>query len=150
MKANRKTSRCYEVNAGSSQWYIDRKNSRFMAKEWRATTASPLRDNFTRALIDNDIGTSEAGWLDPNSWMRWQLSGLSDLEHRCQNIVLGESASVVEVEHGYYRGDSLCLTSYWRHEFGATRNYLFNRSRSSACNAAVTQSGCAVSTDARA
>ena len=119
----RKTSQCYEVNAGSSQWYIDRKNGFVYSwqKNGEQRLASPLRDNFTRALIDNDIGTSEAGWLDPNSWMaRWELSGLFDLEHRCQNIVLDESASVVEVEHGYYHGDSLCLTSYWRHEFGAT------------------------------
>ena len=32
------------------------------------TTADPLRDQFTRAPLDNDIGVSEATRIDPNAW----------------------------------------------------------------------------------
>ncbi len=31
------------------------------------TTADPLRDQFTRAPLDNDIGVSEATRIDPNA-----------------------------------------------------------------------------------
>ncbi len=29
---------------------------------------TPLRDQFTRAPLDNDIGVSEATRIDPNAW----------------------------------------------------------------------------------
>lgn len=30
---------------------------------------TPLRDQFTRAPLDNDIGVSEATRIDPNAWV---------------------------------------------------------------------------------
>ncbi|MGF1747473.1 beta-galactosidase [Vibrio cionasavignyae] len=46
--------------------------------------AQPLTDNFYRAPLDNDIGTSEANRVDPNSWVaRWDAVGLPSLEVEC-------------------------------------------------------------------
>ncbi|MFA0084296.1 beta-galactosidase [Vibrio sp. 10N.261.51.F12] len=43
-----------------------------------------LRDNFYRAPLDNDIGTSEADRIDPNTWMAsWDAAGLSKLHSQC-------------------------------------------------------------------
>ncbi len=40
------------------------------------TTADPLRDQFTRAPLDNDIGVSEATRIDPNARVeRWKAAG---------------------------------------------------------------------------
>ncbi|WP_410261035.1 hypothetical protein [Klebsiella pneumoniae] len=37
---------------------------------------TPLRDQFTRAPLDNDIGVSEATRIDPNAWVeRWKAAG---------------------------------------------------------------------------
>ena len=111
-----------EVSAGSSVWVIDRESG--FISQWRKgeeqRLTKPIRDNFTRALTDNDIGTSEAGRLDPKSWLaRWQRCGLFALEHRCQKIEVDESRSSVEVEHAYYHESNLQITSRWRHQFGA-------------------------------
>ncbi len=42
------------------------------------------KDNFYRAPLDNDIGTSEIDRVDPNSWVaRWAEIGLNDLVVEC-------------------------------------------------------------------
>lgn len=44
-------------------------------------------DNFYRAPIDNDIGTSEADKMDPNTWLAiWKTAGVMDLERRCTSF----------------------------------------------------------------
>jgi beta-galactosidase len=59
-----------------------------LIQEWtKAGTpvvTSALVDNFYRAPIDNDIGTSEVDKLDPNTWVAiWSSAGLMNLERRC-------------------------------------------------------------------
>ncbi|SON49494.1 beta-galactosidase [Vibrio tapetis] len=45
------------------------------------------RDNFYRAPLDNDIGTSEIDRIDPNSWVaRWAEIGLDKLQVECQQF----------------------------------------------------------------
>ncbi|OLQ95397.1 beta-D-galactosidase [Vibrio ponticus] len=45
---------------------------------------SPPIDNFYRAPLDNDIGTSEADFIDPNSWIcAWEQVNLSLWEQQC-------------------------------------------------------------------
>jgi beta-galactosidase len=45
---------------------------------------TPLRDQFIRAPLDNDIGVSEVERIDPNAWVeRWKSAGLYALEARC-------------------------------------------------------------------
>lgn len=52
---------------------------------WRSGAAvDPLRDQFIRAPLDNDIGVSEVERIDPNAWVeRWKSAGLYDLEAHC-------------------------------------------------------------------
>ncbi|WP_407228731.1 hypothetical protein [Escherichia coli] len=45
---------------------------------------TPLRDQFTRAPLDNDIGVSEATRIDPNAWVeRWKATGHYRPKRRC-------------------------------------------------------------------
>ncbi len=45
---------------------------------------TPLRDQFTRAPLDNDIGVSEATRIDPNAWVeRWKAAGHYQAKRRC-------------------------------------------------------------------
>ncbi|MCD9511459.1 beta-galactosidase [Photobacterium phosphoreum] len=52
-----------------------------------AVILSPFKDNFYRAPLDNDIGTSEVDRVDPNTWMaQWQHAGLDKIETHCQQV----------------------------------------------------------------
>jgi beta-galactosidase len=77
-----------------------------------------LADNFVRAPLDNDIGVSEAGRLDPRSWLaRWQQSGLFDLQSRCLNIRAEHDQGMVVVEQGHFVDGTLLIRSFWTHQF---------------------------------
>lgn len=78
--------------------------------------AHPLRNNFYRAPLDNDIGTSEANHLDPNAWIsRWQQSGLWSLEEKCLDLRLQPLADSLQIRviQGYYHQGQLLLKSTW-------------------------------------
>ena len=50
----------------------------FNGRRFRALTVVEMciRDRFTRAPLDNDIGVSEATRIDPNAWVeRWKAAG---------------------------------------------------------------------------
>ena len=76
-------------------------------------------DNFFRAPLDNDIGTSEAGRIDPTTWIaRWQASGLDSLKSKClstQAYTLA-GAVLVEVQFGHYFNDNLIIATQWKYE----------------------------------
>ena len=80
------------------------------------------QDNFFRAPLDNDIGTSEADNIDVNAWAsRWQAAGLNDLDMQCLNIEAVRLAHVVQIEvkFGYsYQGKLLLVTS-WNYKIDA-------------------------------
>ncbi|KAE9526084.1 beta-galactosidase [Testudinibacter aquarius] len=78
--------------------------------------AQPLRNNFYRAPLDNDIGTSEAHHADPNAWIsRWQQSGLWSLSEKCLAFKLEQLSDCLQicVQHGYYHQEQLLLKSQW-------------------------------------
>ena len=110
----------FAVTAGDSNWVID--GSSGMLRSWlkngRQQLVSPLRDNFLRAPLDNDIGVSEAGRLDPRSWLaRWQAAGLFALQHQCLQIsAAGDS---VIATHAYYHEEKPLIQSRWIHQFSA-------------------------------
>ena len=110
----------FAVTAGDSNWVID--GSSGMLRSWlkngRQQLVSPLRDNFLRAPLDNDIGVSEAGRLDPRSWLaRWQAAGLFELQHQCLQIsAAGDS---VIATHAYYHEEKPLIQSRWIHQFSA-------------------------------
>jgi beta-galactosidase len=70
------------VRSGSQQWTVDRESGLFT--HWQVDGVeqllTPLRDQFMRAPLDNDIGVSEVERIDPNAWVeRWKSAGLYDL-----------------------------------------------------------------------
>jgi beta-galactosidase len=64
------------------------------------------KDNFYRAPLDNDIGTSEADRIDPNAWIsRWDAAGLPSL-----------TASNIGIEH-FARQHYYQIESRFSHRF---------------------------------
>lgn len=66
------------ITIGDSRWVFN-STSGELTQWWQQDQAgllSPLRDNFTRAPLDNDIGVSEVDRIDPNAWVeRWKRAG---------------------------------------------------------------------------
>ncbi len=76
----------WQIRAGSQCWTIDRRTG--LLSRWsvggQEQLLTPLRDQFIRAPLDNDIGVSEVERIDPNAWVeRWKSAGLYDLEAHC-------------------------------------------------------------------
>ncbi|PLM42598.1 beta-galactosidase, partial [Klebsiella michiganensis] len=76
----------WTVRSGSQQWTIDRESG--LLTHWQVEGVeqllTPLRDQFVRAPLDNDIGVSEVERIDPNAWVeRWKSAGLYGLSARC-------------------------------------------------------------------
>ena len=116
------TDAAYEINVGHTQWAVSRSSGRLTnwLKDGEELLSSEVADNFVRAPLDNDIGTSAAGRLDPRSWLaRWQGAGLFALEHRCLNVTLSADRETITTEHGYYANDQLILRSHWKLRFTA-------------------------------
>jgi len=110
----------YKVSAGKTHWTINRHTGRLTSwlKDGTEILHTELADNFLRAPLDNDIGTSEAERMDPNSWLaRWQSAGLFALEHRCLQTTVGAGGQTITAEHGYYSNDELLLKSHWLFHF---------------------------------
>jgi beta-galactosidase len=110
----------YLVNAGENCWSICKKTGFVIGweKDNIEQLLAPLQDNFIRAPIDNDIGTSQANYVDPFSWLaRWQKAGLFELRHACIEIRCNEDMGLIEVDHAYFHRDTRLLRTTWRHEF---------------------------------
>ncbi|WP_434362635.1 beta-galactosidase [Parasalinivibrio latis] len=80
---------------------------------------SGLKDNFYRAPIDNDIGTSEADAVDQNAWVsRWQNADVGQWLRRCEHINYCATVEKVMVEAGFSYHDSrnnLVAATQWRY-----------------------------------
>ena len=110
----------FEIAAGESIWLIDADTGLLTSwlKAGQEILNGPLADNFIRAPLDNDIGISEAGRLDPRSWFaRWQRSGLFALQARCLNIRAEQDQGMVVVEQGHFFDGTLLIRSLWTHRF---------------------------------
>lgn len=109
------------VEAANQQWQFNRQTG--LLEQWwqsgQPVLSEPLRDNFYRAVLDNDIGTSEAQHLDPNSWIaRWHAAGLDKLRVECEDLrvtTLNESVEVV-VDVAHYHQQALALRTRWRYQ----------------------------------
>ncbi len=80
----------------------------------------PLQDNFYRAPLDNDIGTSQADFFDPNSWIsKWGKAGLDALKRECHSIEVEETANsiIVIATHQHLAKGQIILLSKWEYEF---------------------------------
>lgn len=69
---------------------------------------TPLRDQFTRAPLDNDIGVSEATRIDPNAWVeRWKAAGHYQAEAallQCTADTLADAVLITTPTRGSIRG----------------------------------------------
>lgn len=63
-----------------------------------AQLLTPLTDHFTRAPLDNDIGVSEVGHIDPNAWYeKWRASGLDQLQPSLVHFDITPSGQTVDI-----------------------------------------------------
>ncbi|HBC5606541.1 beta-galactosidase [Klebsiella oxytoca] len=110
------------VRSGSQQWTIDRQSG--LLTHWQVDGVeqllTPLRDQFVRAPLDNDIGVSEVERIDPNAWVeRWKSAGLYELSARCVQCDAQRMAHevVIDSRWHYLRGDEAVIVSHWRMTF---------------------------------
>ncbi|HEC2080419.1 TPA: beta-galactosidase [Klebsiella oxytoca] len=110
------------VRSGSQQWTIDRQSG--LLTHWQVDGVeqllTPLRDQFVRAPLDNDIGVSEVERIDPNAWVeRWKSAGLYKLSARCVQCDAQRLAHevVIDSRWHYLRGDEAVIVSHWRMTF---------------------------------
>lgn len=112
----------FTVQTANQQWVIDR-NSGLLCqwqKNGEEQLMHPLRDQFVRAPIDNDIGVSEAERIDPNAWVeRWKSAGLYQLEAECVSCEathFGEDVVIVSQWH-YHNHQGVVIASCWQMRF---------------------------------
>lgn len=95
-----------------------------LIKQWfssgKTKLASPPIDNFFRAPIDNDIGTSEADKMDPStSWLAvWQDAGLMALERHCIEFKANQLSDrcLIESRFIYSTKGKDVISSSWCYE----------------------------------
>ncbi|RRZ89345.1 beta-galactosidase [Erwinia sp. 198] len=114
----------WTVRSGLQQWVIDRQSG--LLTHWEVNgmeqLLTPLRDQFVRAPLDNDIGVSEVERIDPNAWVeRWKSAGLFDLTARCVRCDAQRLAHEVVIDScwHYLSGDEVVIISHWRMTFDA-------------------------------
>ncbi|HCB1499094.1 TPA: beta-galactosidase [Klebsiella michiganensis] len=114
----------WTVRSGSQQWTIDRESG--LLSHWQVDDVeqllTPLRDQFVRAPLDNDIGVSEVERIDPNAWVeRWKSAGLYNLRARCVQCEAQSLAHqvVIDSRWHYLRGEEVVIVSHWRMTFDA-------------------------------
>ena len=106
----------YEVQHSEQRWIFDRQSG--LLNQWisqgQNVLLTPLHDQFTRAPLDNDIGTSEANNIDPNAWVeRWKAAGHYTMECRMLNLqadTLQESVRLRSVHHWLAHGKLLFIS----------------------------------------
>ncbi|RJX67172.1 beta-galactosidase [Vibrio sinensis] len=106
------------LTAGLQSIYFDATSGYLTS--WKIEETEQLRqapkDNFYRAPLDNDIGTSEANTIDPNAWQsRWDEAGLSQLSVECVHFEHFARQHCYQVESSYqhtYNGQ-LVFETLW-------------------------------------
>lgn len=111
----------YDIVLDNQRWQFSRVSGE-LDQWWRdgqPTLLSPLRDSFTRAPIDNDIGVSEVTRIDPNAWVeRWKAAGMYEMTSRllrCEAIVQGTDVLINTLHAWEAKGETLFLSDKrWR------------------------------------
>ncbi|HEN3613070.1 TPA: beta-galactosidase [Yersinia enterocolitica] len=81
---------------------------------------TPLRDQFVRAPLDNDIGISETTRIDPNAWVeRWKKAGMYQLEQRCLSLHADTLSQTIQIsaEYIYEFAQEQLLHTHWLYRF---------------------------------
>lgn len=104
------------------RWQFSRQTG--LLEQWwvgeKAMLLAPLRDQFVRAPLDNDIGISEATRIDPNAWVeRWKKAGMYQLEQHCLSLQADKLSLSIQIsaEYGYKFADEQLLHSHWLYHF---------------------------------
>lgn len=104
------------------RWQFSRQTG--LLEQWwvgeKAMLLAPLRDQFVRAPLDNDIGISEATRIDPNAWVeRWKKAGMYQLEQHCLSLQADKLSHSIHIsaEYGYKFADEQLLHSHWLYHF---------------------------------
>ncbi|MDZ7320129.1 beta-galactosidase [Kosakonia sacchari] len=114
----------WTIRHGVQQWVIDRQSG--LLTHWQVDGTeqllTPLRDQFVRAPLDNDIGVSEVERIDPDAWVeRWKSAGLYTLTPRCVqcDALRLNHEVVIDSRWHYLSGDDVVIVSHWRMTFNA-------------------------------
>lgn len=113
------TDQAFHVRHRQQRWTVDKASG--WLRQWslgeQAGMLTPLTDQFVRAPVDNDIGTSEAAHIDPNAWVeRWRAAGLFDLTHRCLSLDAEQLSDrvIFRAVQGYFHQGRLLIQSFWQ------------------------------------
>lgn len=90
--------------------------------EGQSQLLQPPIDNFYRPPLDNDIGTSEADNIDPQSWAhRWQQAGIDQLQRQSLDVVARSEADcvVVSTRQCYNNQSGAVIESHWHYTIDA-------------------------------
>ncbi|PVZ79476.1 beta-galactosidase [Serratia sp. S1B] len=104
------------VEWGTQRWQFNRQTG--LLEQWwqgeKTTLLTPIRDNFTRAPLDNDIGVSETTRIDPNAWVeRWKKAGMYALETcllQCEVDLIARGVQICTT-HTYSNPNSILFIS---------------------------------------
>ncbi|MGE4799932.1 beta-galactosidase [Yersinia hibernica] len=104
------------------RWLFNRQTG--LLEQWWAggknRLLTPLRDQFVRAPLDNDIGISEATRIDPNAWVeRWKKAGMYQMEQRCLSLQADMLSHAIQVsaEYVYEFAEEQLLRTSWLYHF---------------------------------
>ncbi|WP_145526048.1 beta-galactosidase [Yersinia rohdei] len=110
------------VTNQQQRWQFSRQTG--LLEQWwvgdNAMLLAPLRDQFVRAPLDNDIGISEATRIDPNAWVeRWKKAGMYNLEQHCLSLQADNLSHSLQisVEYGYTFANEQLLHTHWLYRF---------------------------------
>ncbi|HBU8849578.1 beta-galactosidase [Citrobacter sedlakii] len=111
----------YLVTVNQQRWQFCRQQG-VLTQYWIGEDAqllTPLRDQFTRAPLDNDIGVSEATRIDPNAWVeRWKAAGHYRAEAmllQCEAQTLTDAVIITTAHTWQTQGETLFISrKTWR------------------------------------
>ncbi|EFE1127516.1 TPA: beta-galactosidase [Escherichia coli] len=104
------------IELGNKRWQFNRQSG-FLSQMWigdEKQLLTPLRDQFTRAPLDNDIGVSEATRIDPNAWVeRWKAAGHYQAEAallQCTADTLADAVLITTAHAWQHQGKTLFIS----------------------------------------
>lgn len=106
-----------EIQHANQRWHFSRQSG-LLEQWWRdeqPQLLSPLRDQFIRAPLDNDIGISEVTHIDPHAWVeRWKAAGMYQLETQTLSVQADalRHSVLISTCHAYLHQGEILLTSH--------------------------------------
>ena len=104
------------IELGNKRWQFNRQSG-FLSQMWigdEKQLLTPLRAQFTRAPLDNDIGVSEATRIDPNAWVeRWKAAGHYQAEAallQCTADTLADAVLITTAHAWQHQGKTLFIS----------------------------------------